>query len=221
MSLVTFGARLSTFMEKAGLNQTQIAGKVAIERTILSRVMIDKLPPQSHEIGWLAEALGVTVDDLLDGVELPEPARRDVERAQELARKVLDAEQACDAAVAELEALKAAHAAELAVQARVLETVRAECCRALDAANTRILETEPRWRAHCDAIAGERNHRAAQVAHLETQLAGSTALFCQQKGKIDALEVHTTQVKECAGQAALVVGLLGLAGGAASGASGR
>lgn len=163
----------------------------------------------------------MTVDVLLDGVELPEPARRDVERAQELARKVLEAEQARDAALAELDALKAAHAGELTVQTRVLETVRAENARALDAANARILDTERSWREKCEGIAADRDRLDAQVAQLQTQLAGVNALVRQQQGQITKLQAQATQVKKGAGEAAVLVGLLGLAGGAALGSSGR
>ncbi len=221
MSNVTFGARLVALMEQADLNQTQLAEKVGIDRSVLSRIMNDKRVPQSHEIGWLADALQLSVEALLDGVELPEPARRDVERAQELARRVLKAEQARDAAIVELEALKAAHAAELSAQDRVLLAVRAESGRALDAANARILETERGWRALSEGIAKERDDLAAKVAALETQVARNTALARLQDATISDLQSRLTQVKGGAGQAAIVGALLGLAGGAALGSSRR
>jgi len=51
MSLVTFGTRLGSLMDEAGFNQTKLADKVGIDRTVLSRIMNDRRPPQSHEIG--------------------------------------------------------------------------------------------------------------------------------------------------------------------------
>ncbi|MEZ4318139.1 MAG: helix-turn-helix domain-containing protein [Myxococcota bacterium] len=221
MSNVKFGERLTTLMKEREVSQTDLADAVGIDRSVLSRIMNDRRPPQSHEIGWIAQALEVPVEVLLDGVDLPEPARREVERAQELARRVLEAEQARDAALAELEALQNAHAAELAAQERILETVREENRRALDAANARILETDRGWRTQFDQVAAQRDALAQQVAVLNSRLTSNQALMKQKDAKITNLQTTITQIKSGAGEAAVLVGLLGLAGGAMLGSSQR
>ena len=218
---VSFGQRVTELMKAADLNQTQLADKVGLDRSVLSRIMNDRRPPQGIEIVWLADALGVTLEQILDGVEVPEPTRKDVERAQDLARRVLKAEQTRDAAVAELEAFKSARVAETAAHERLLEAVRTDGRSALEAANTRIVETERDWRDRVDLVGRERDALAMRVAELETRLAGDAALVEQQRGKIIDLQTQLTQVKKGSGEAVLVLGLLGLAGGAVLKSSGR
>ena len=211
-------------MEEAGLNQTQLADKVGIDRTVISRIVNDKRPPQNHEIGWFAEALGVPIEELLDDVELPEPIRREIERVQDLARKVLDAEQERDDALAQLEAMKAAHQAELDARGRILETVRNEGRAAVEVASQKLVDCERGWRQQVDQVNAERDALAREVAQLKAQLAVRDAQLMTKTNQITKLKGQLTAVREGVGGTAVLVGLLGLAGGAAlssSGGSGR
>lgn len=221
MATQTFGTKLSTLMEEAGLNQTQLADKVGIDRTVISRIVNDKRHPQNHEIGWFAEAFGVPIEELLDGVELPEPIRREIERVQDLARKVLDAEQERDDALAQLEAMKSAHQAELDARERILETVRNEGRAAVDVASQKLIDCERGWRQHVDQVNSDRDALAREVAQLKSVVAVRDGQLAAKDKQITKLKGQLTTVRQGANSAAVVVGLLGLAGGAALGSMDR
>lgn len=94
----TLGSRIRRLMEAAGLNQTSLAAKVGMDRSELNRTINDKRQARAAEIGWIAEALGTTRDELLKGLDLPAELSATRSELENLARRVLDAEAERDRA---------------------------------------------------------------------------------------------------------------------------
>lgn len=101
----TFGSRLRQLMLASGLNQTRLASKSGIDRSIVNRLISGKARPQAAQIGWLAQVLGVDVDELMVGVELPDDVRRTTEHVRTLGERVLRAETERDQATTRSERL--------------------------------------------------------------------------------------------------------------------
>ena len=104
----TFGGNLRRFMLAQGVNQTELAQVTGMERSELNRTINNKRPPKPEEISWLAQALKVSVGELLDGVELPQSpqVRQEIERAKEDATRVLKAESEKNEALARVKVLE-------------------------------------------------------------------------------------------------------------------
>lgn len=221
MSDITFGTRLASLMKAADLNQTALAERVGIDRSRVSRLVNDKRPPNSDEVVWLAEALGVTVESMLEGISMPEPVLRDIQRAQELGRKVLEANAARDEAVAQLAALQEEYESREGQHQEVLAAVRKEHRLALDTASQQRLQAEQQLRSEIDGLK-DQIHRLSASLHAEgLKVKRYRASAQRSEEKVAELRGQVTDVKRTNGQAALVMGLLGLAGGAALGSSGR
>ncbi len=60
----TFGAKLRAARDKAGLTQQQLADRVGINRVVLARWETDAREPSIGSVLALAEALGITLDEL-------------------------------------------------------------------------------------------------------------------------------------------------------------
>lgn len=67
MTIDTFGRRLKILMADRGMSYTELAERAGISRQMVSRYMHNESIPSLFVAVHLAEALGVTVDDLVDG----------------------------------------------------------------------------------------------------------------------------------------------------------
>ena len=74
---MTFGERLSMYIAKAGTSQKQLAEAIGVTPTRLNYWVKDKREPDVFYIKALAQALGVTGDDLL-GTEAAQPVQSDI-----------------------------------------------------------------------------------------------------------------------------------------------
>ena len=63
---MTFGERLAMYIERAGMKQKDLAEAIGVTPTRLNYWVKDKREPDVFHIKALAQALGVTGDDLLD-----------------------------------------------------------------------------------------------------------------------------------------------------------
>ena len=101
-------------MEERGVSQTELATKIAIDRTELNRLVNGKRAPKPREAAWLIEALGVEADTFLADLDVSaDPAFGDeIESHRQLARRVLDAERERDEARAARNGLEASFRVE-------------------------------------------------------------------------------------------------------------
>lgn len=88
----TIGDRVAELMAAAGLSQTDLATKTGIDRSEINRIVRNRRPPRWVELPFLAPVLNTTVEDLLRGVELTPEYRRNLEKMQEGAMRLLKAE---------------------------------------------------------------------------------------------------------------------------------
>jgi transcriptional regulator with XRE-family HTH domain len=62
-----FSANLSYMRQREGMTQAELAERIGISQTILSQYELGKRNPSADVHARLAEALGVTMDDLMYG----------------------------------------------------------------------------------------------------------------------------------------------------------
>ena len=70
---MTLGESIYYYRKKAGLSQEALAEQVGVSRQAVSRWELDDATPEVAKLKTLAEAFGVTVDQLLSGEEPKEP----------------------------------------------------------------------------------------------------------------------------------------------------
>lgn len=70
-------------MVARGLNQSSLARKSGVERTVICRIMTGKARPRPEQIGWMAKALGVDSSELLLEADLPQELQDLVTRMRE------------------------------------------------------------------------------------------------------------------------------------------
>lgn len=211
----TLGARLRRLMEAQSLNQTTLAKKVGLDRTELNRLVNDKRQPRQEELAWLAEALKTTVEELLQGVGLPDSLRRTVGQVEEAARRTLAAEAARDEALARLSALEQeqaqTHERWTAERAELLRTLAA----AQESARIRCNEVEQRLGASEAARREERarwaDERAGFALKIHQLATADRALRLQ----VDQLQRDLVSERSAKTATGLLAGLAGLLGGAA------
>lgn len=65
----TFGKNLKRERKLAGLTQQQLADKLGIKQQQLSEWECDRVEPTLYNIVALLDALGVSFEDLIDGIQ--------------------------------------------------------------------------------------------------------------------------------------------------------
>lgn len=65
----TFGKNLKRERKLAGLTQQQLAAKLGIKQQQLSEWECDRVEPTLYNIVALLDALGVSFEDLIDGIQ--------------------------------------------------------------------------------------------------------------------------------------------------------
>ncbi|MBR2057113.1 MAG: helix-turn-helix transcriptional regulator [Clostridia bacterium] len=69
MEMKTFGKNLKRERKLAGLTQQQLADKLGIKQQQLSEWECDRVEPTLYNIVALLDALGVSFEDLIDGIQ--------------------------------------------------------------------------------------------------------------------------------------------------------
>lgn len=131
-----FGDRLKRVMEEKGISQTELARRIPLERSELNRTLNNKRTPRGDEIGWIAGALGVRPELLLEGIEMSLPAdvQRTIARTEIAARRILVAQGEREEAVAKCRILEDSLTTERTAwenERRALEESAASECRIL------------------------------------------------------------------------------------------
>ena len=101
-----FGEKVKKIMEEKQITQTQLAKDVGMDRSELNRTVNDKRQPSVDEIPSISQALGVTIEKLLEGVELPPRIDKKVKNMSELVRNILTAQSERDNAKAKVKTLE-------------------------------------------------------------------------------------------------------------------
>ena len=103
----SLGARIRALLESRGMSQTALAARAGVDRAELNRLVNDHRPPRLEEIAWIAEALGVAIEDLIGDLQLPPELRRALGHFGGLARRMLQIGAERDEARARVSALEA------------------------------------------------------------------------------------------------------------------
>lgn len=227
-SSTSFGDKLRALLEEKGLTQSAFAKSVGMERSELNRTINGKRQPKPHEIEWFAEALGMSVDELVEGVELPGPLVRSREELQKLVQRVFAAEAEMDKARAEREAAeqalrleREAWQKERAALNRGAMLAREEHARELTEVRHAAAKEEARLRSQLDAQ-GNQLAQAQDELDKERQKAAALA---QAKTTLEArIQLLTLELAKSRSQKVTAAALTGLAalfvGGALGNASG-
>jgi transcriptional regulator with XRE-family HTH domain len=208
----TVGQRIARLMKAKGLNQSTLAKRSGIHRTEVNRIVNDRREPRQDELAWLAQTLGVTVEQVLDDVVLPEGARKTLAVFEDAARRAEAAYSERDEIAARLKvateenaAANARWAEERAALQKELEQALAEVAKAKSEAQGFAAEL-----ALAELSMGmERSARAAEKAQ-------HAAALRQAEAANKALQAQVKQLTEqlvAADSAKIATGVLaGLAG---------
>ncbi len=107
MSQETFGGRVTRMMREAGVFQQDLAGAVGVDRSHITRLLLDGRNVRAYEVFLIADAFGIEVRELIDGLPLPAEVERARGELEHLTNLILKAERERDAARAELRGARA------------------------------------------------------------------------------------------------------------------
>jgi len=164
----SFGSKLAELLGQMKLSQSELARRTGIDRTDLSRMINGHRNPRPDQVVWIAAALGVTQDTLMDYVELPEEFAKAAEQLADAVRRVLVAESERDEMKASLIAIENAHERErtrlesermdeVAEHRRLLEELRMKA----NKLSQDFQDTKKRHAAALEKLTKERDSMAA------------------------------------------------------------
>lgn len=61
----TFGVRLKKLRKQKGMSQSELAQKVGVWQTLISRYEREEVAPTTSTLEWICKALGVSATELL------------------------------------------------------------------------------------------------------------------------------------------------------------
>ncbi len=97
-AVMALAGRIKAIMQSRGVTQTALALKAGIDRTDLNRFLNGHRGVSLEELSWLAEALGLAVEELASDVLLPENARQALGCLGETLKRLRQAEAERDEA---------------------------------------------------------------------------------------------------------------------------
>lgn len=68
----TLGQRLKNARMAAGMTQAQLAWRMELQVFTLQKWETDRVTPRSHNLHRVCRCLGITMDEILEGVEMEE-----------------------------------------------------------------------------------------------------------------------------------------------------
>ena len=210
--------RLRRLLSERGMSQTDLATRSRIERSELNRLVNGKRDPRPYEIGWLAEAFGITAEALLEDVDVAklELFEEEVERGQAHAREVLTAERERDDAKAMYKALEGqVHGMEAGWRAERRDLQAALAAQREDCAQRVALREEALAQREQELL--EQNAALRdQITARERELRQSQAVAADRARQVAKLQRALESALGQAAGAALVAGLIGAAIGSSS-----
>lgn len=215
----TLGQRVKRLMEEKGFNQTSLARRTGIERTELNRLVNDRRQPRNDELAWLAQALDVTIEVLLEGVDLPEELRKTLALFEDAARRVLVAEGERDEIRERLAASEEEHAGERRRWEDERHQLEAQAKAARDESARVVSELSAQVGAAEQALEDERRARADDRGRAELALKHAAASADVLRNQVIALQRELARERSSKIATGFIAGLAGLFGGAALGSS--
>jgi transcriptional regulator with XRE-family HTH domain len=214
-----FAQRLKRLIDERGMSQTVLAAKTRIERSELNRLVNGKRDPKPYEIGWLAEALGVSPKELIAGIDYEklELFEEEVERGQTHAREVLTAERERDDAKAMYKALDdQVHEMEerWRTERRELQTALAE---QRDDCKQRVALREEALAKREQELLDQNAVLRDRITVLERELRQAQVVTADRGRQVEQLQKAVEDARGKAAGAAIFAGLIG----AAIGSSGK
>lgn len=209
VSKASIGDRIRSLMATQGLSQTELAKKSGIDRSDLNRVINNHRPPRLSELPLLAAALGVGVDDLLDGAEVSPAYRRELAKINQSALRFMEAEAARDEAIAKAEGLsRALSEAGLAFD-HDRERWAADLERQRKAWEARLASAE-RDKAETEKQLSDTRREAVE---LKAQVAGQAGTIAALRAEVVGLRKQLADENSAKVLTGVLSGLAGLAAG--------
>ena len=101
------GARLKQLMALRGLNQSMLAKKTGVERSVLNRIISGKARPKIEQLDWIAEVLDADVHELMRTADLASDLRYLFDQLCAAHERIRELERERDAALARVRDLDA------------------------------------------------------------------------------------------------------------------
>jgi transcriptional regulator with XRE-family HTH domain len=202
--------RIQRLIKQAGLNQTAFSAKTGIERTQLSRALAGSREFKQDELGWVASALGLTLPELLEGLEMPPAIKAAAGQASELVSRTLEAERGralADERAAQMEQLLDDERVARAAERQSWETERARFVRDLGDAQRRAGNAESATAAVKAQLADERARGARALETLRAEANKRLALLEREK---QAALARVSEVEKNRNGQAVLAALAGL-----------
>jgi transcriptional regulator with XRE-family HTH domain len=96
----TFGVQLKQLMDARGLNQSTLAKKSGVERSVINRIISGKARPRLEQLDWIARVLAVDVHELMLIADLPSEVRDLFEQLCSARERIRELERERDEALA-------------------------------------------------------------------------------------------------------------------------
>jgi transcriptional regulator with XRE-family HTH domain len=96
---IAFGDRLKQLMAARGFNQSKLARRSGVERTVINRMINGKAKPKHEYVEWMARALEVDTLELLLHTDLSDELRRIADKLLEALGRIDELEREREAAL--------------------------------------------------------------------------------------------------------------------------
>ena len=209
-----FASRLRRLAKEKGYeNQTLLSDKTGIDRTRINRLLNGHGKPQDYEIAIFAQMFGISQEDLLDGVEIPQSLVRSFERHRELLQRTLDAERGRDEATARADALRAELDRQAAEHEASYAHVREKMAVLADEMSRLEQELHAR-EASLDAARVKHQQAINKLTAEYVQAAGQLVAVRKRAEELERLLATERAAKEATKGLALFTGIVGMGIGA-------
>jgi len=211
----TLGARVGRLMVERGFSQTELGKRAGIDRSEISRIVNDKRHAQAKELPWLAQALSVTLEDLLQGLELPEALAEKRVELEQIARSVLVAKAEAEELRAQLLAVDQDREQERQKWSRERLELNAQLQAVREDAASRVAGATKRADSAEQALDVERTARAEERGRFEAAIQQLNVALLTQRQQVATLQQEVAREKGSKVTVGLLASLVGLVGGAA------
>lgn len=97
MSKQTLAERVRSLMNEQGFNQSTLAQRSGVDRTVINRLLNRGHIPKAFQLALLAQTFKIEIEALIEGIELPQHVTETVDQMRGLAERTLRAEAERDA----------------------------------------------------------------------------------------------------------------------------
>lgn len=217
----TFAQRLKRLMTEKGLSQTELATRTEIDRSELNRIVHGKRSPKPREAAWLIEALGGSLEEFGDGLDVArDPAfKEEVVQHLGVAHRVMKAERERDEAIASRHSVEGSFRVEEAAWRderkqlqEALRDVRKDCAERVKQRDEELARRE-------NELLGDLSTARDRIAELERERREAAQLAADRLQQITTLTKAIDAERSKVASAGLFGGLVGALLGAGAGAA--